>query len=138
VEPYLVTLLISLSYCEYVPSPSAITNIPFYYQSYNNTKNQGFTRLNITIKHYWLTQYIFWQIMPSSGDTIDSRLIKIKQFTDSIYISAGQAFLRTILLFLFVITKRNELYFLSICANNVNYDWVDVLLYQFIGFWRKL
>jgi hypothetical protein len=30
VERYLVTLLISLSYCEYVPS-SAITNIPFYY-----------------------------------------------------------------------------------------------------------
>jgi hypothetical protein len=30
-------------------------------------KNQGFTRLNITKKHYWLTQYISRQIMPSSG-----------------------------------------------------------------------
>jgi hypothetical protein len=30
VERYLVTLLISSSYCEYVPS-SAITNIPHYY-----------------------------------------------------------------------------------------------------------
>jgi hypothetical protein len=30
VERYLVTLLISLSYCEYVPT-STFTNIPFYY-----------------------------------------------------------------------------------------------------------
>jgi hypothetical protein len=38
-------------------------------------KNQGNTRLNITRKKQktLLTkkQYIFWQIMPSSGDTID-------------------------------------------------------------------
>jgi hypothetical protein len=31
-------------------------------------------RLNITKKHYWLAEYIFRQIMPSSEVTIDSRL----------------------------------------------------------------
>jgi hypothetical protein len=25
----------------------------------------------VSQKHYWLTQYIFWQITPSSGNTID-------------------------------------------------------------------
>jgi hypothetical protein len=42
---------------------------------YDN-KNRGYTRLSITKKkkkkkHYWVTQYIFQQIVPSSGDTID-------------------------------------------------------------------
>jgi hypothetical protein len=34
-------------------------------------KNRGFTRLSITKKQNWQTQYIFRQIMPSSGDTVD-------------------------------------------------------------------
>jgi hypothetical protein len=38
--------------------------------NYDN-KNWGFTRFSITRKHYWLTQYIFRQITPSFGDTID-------------------------------------------------------------------
>jgi hypothetical protein len=37
-----------------------------------SNNNPGFTRLNITKKHYWPTKYIFRQIMSSSGDTIDS------------------------------------------------------------------
>jgi hypothetical protein len=39
---------------------------------YDN-ENRGrisFFGLSITKKHYWLTRYIFQQIMPSSGDTI--------------------------------------------------------------------
>jgi hypothetical protein len=40
--------------------------------THNANKNWGFTRLSITKKHYWLTQYIFRQIMPSSEDTNDS------------------------------------------------------------------
>jgi hypothetical protein len=59
-------------------------------------KNPGFTRVNTTKKNsrYWLTQYIFRPIMPSSGDTIDcwcmsySRLYLLPKykFSQSIFV----------------------------------------------------
>jgi hypothetical protein len=61
-----VTLLISLSYCEYVAS-SAITNIPLYYTSTSPARNRSSVQQdqeqesteNIILRHYLALLIIF-------------------------------------------------------------------------------
>jgi hypothetical protein len=60
---------------------------------YDNN-NQGLTRLKITTKKTLLTDSIFRQIMPSSGDTIDSvELSRIAQSAEIYIESVNRVFL---------------------------------------------